>query len=103
MTIRPSDPASFSPFTRRSFLKGASAAALLPGSVWARGGRASASNRITLGVIGWGMMGPVSYTHLDVYKRQARNFVPYSLWSSWRHWKSFATSRASITLSLIHI
>ena len=58
MTIRPSDPASFSPFTRRSFLKGASAAALLPGSVWARGGRASASNRITLGVIGWGMMGP---------------------------------------------
>src|SRR3982075_3135978 len=44
--------------TRRSFLKGAGAAMLAPGRAWARTGRVSPSNRITLGVIGWGMMGP---------------------------------------------
>jgi len=43
------------PFNRRDFLKVAGAAAILPRSAW---GRPSASNRITLGVIGWGMMGP---------------------------------------------
>src|ERR1700751_3460175 len=46
------------PPTRRSFLKGAGAAMLVPGRAWARTDRVSASNRITLGVIGWGMMGP---------------------------------------------
>jgi predicted dehydrogenase len=44
--------------TRRTFLKGAGASLLVPGSVWAQTARASASNRITVGVIGWGMMGP---------------------------------------------
>ena len=44
--------------TRRDFLKVASAAAILPATAWGRSGRPSASNRITIGVIGWGMMGP---------------------------------------------
>jgi ornithine cyclodeaminase/alanine dehydrogenase-like protein (mu-crystallin family) len=44
--------------TRRSFLKGAGAAMLAPGRAWGLTGRVAASNRITLGVIGWGMMGP---------------------------------------------
>jgi predicted dehydrogenase len=48
-----------SPFTRRGFLKAAGAAAILPRSVWAVG-RPSASDRITIGVIGWGMMGPAN-------------------------------------------
>ena len=55
------------PLTRRDFLKAAGAAALLPGNAWARAisgvGRPSASNRITLGVIGWGMMGPAIPRH----------------------------------------
>ena len=46
--------------TRRSFLKGAGAAMLVPGRAWARTGRVSPSDRITLGVIGWGMMGPTN-------------------------------------------
>lgn len=45
-------------FTRRSFIKAAGAAAILPGRAWGQGGRPSPSNRITLGAIGWGMMGP---------------------------------------------
>ena len=49
-----------STFTRRDFMKTAGAVALLPGGIWARTGRAAASNRITLGVIGWGMMGPAN-------------------------------------------
>jgi len=49
MTIDPSA------LTRRNFIKAAGATALLPRGPWAR---AAASNRITLGVIGWGMMGP---------------------------------------------
>jgi predicted dehydrogenase len=44
--------------TRRSFVKGAGAAMLVPARAWARTGRVSPSDRITLGVIGWGMMGP---------------------------------------------
>jgi len=32
---------------------------MMPGSAWSAG-RPSASNRITLGVIGWGMMGPAN-------------------------------------------
>ncbi len=51
-------PSAGSVFTRRSFLKTASSAALMPRGVWARAARATASDRITLGVIGWGMMGP---------------------------------------------
>jgi len=49
---------TLSSFNRREFLKAAGAAALLPSSAWGAAGRASASNRITIGVIGWGMMGP---------------------------------------------
>ena len=36
------------------------AAAVLPGKTWAAMGRPAASNRITIGVIGWGMMGPAN-------------------------------------------
>ena len=47
----------FSAITRRRFLKTVGAVAMIPASAW--GARStSASNRITLGVIGWGMMGP---------------------------------------------
>ena len=47
----------FSAITRRRFLKTVGAVAIIPASAW--GARStSASNRITLGVIGWGMMGP---------------------------------------------
>jgi predicted dehydrogenase len=56
-SVRPTSSA-LSPVTRRSFLKAAGASVLLPGSAWARAGRVPASNRISLGVIGWGMMGP---------------------------------------------
>ena len=45
---------------RRTFLAGAGAAMLVPRSAWAHTGRVSASNRITIGVIGWGMMGPAN-------------------------------------------
>jgi predicted dehydrogenase len=45
-------------FSRRGFLKAAGAAAMLPAtSRWAEG-RPPASDRITLGVIGWGEIGP---------------------------------------------
>ena len=47
------------PFNRRQFLAAAGAAAVvLPRTTWA--GRASPSGRITIGVIGWGMMGPAN-------------------------------------------
>jgi ornithine cyclodeaminase/alanine dehydrogenase-like protein (mu-crystallin family) len=49
-----------SPFSRRAFIKAAGAAAMAPASAWSLGGRPPASNRITLGVIGWGMMGPAN-------------------------------------------
>src|SRR5262249_16017988 len=42
---------------RRSFLTGAAAAMLMPRIASAR---VAASNRITIGVIGWGMMGPAN-------------------------------------------
>jgi predicted dehydrogenase len=62
MKNRTSSSSSPTPVNRRDFLKAAGAAAMLPGSAWARAaarmGRPSASNRITVGVIGWGMMGP---------------------------------------------
>src|ERR1035438_6322720 len=58
-----SDPTLKSPFSRRAFIKSAGAAAgaaaILPASAWGQA-RASASNRITVGVIGWGMMGPAN-------------------------------------------
>src|SRR5208337_5665084 len=47
----------FSPLTRRDFLWAAGAAAILPANAWGTD-RPSASDRITVGVIGWGMMGP---------------------------------------------
>src|ERR1700722_2916123 len=49
-------------YNRRQFLKAAGAAivlpTILPGCAMGRSGRNSASNKITLGVIGWGMQGP---------------------------------------------
>lgn len=57
----PSDPTLRSAFSRRDFVKAASAAGafvVLPGA-WGQA-RASASNRITIGVIGWGMIGPTN-------------------------------------------
>ncbi len=57
MKHQPSGSRPLSPLTRRDFLKGAGAAAILPRGAWGAG-RPSVSNRITLGVIGWGMMGP---------------------------------------------
>lgn len=51
-----------SALSRRTFIKSAGAAAgvasVAPGALWGQASRPSASNRITLGVIGWGMMGP---------------------------------------------
>jgi len=55
----PSGSSASSPFTRRGFIKAAGAAAILPRFAWGAG-RPSASNRITIGVIGWGMMGPAN-------------------------------------------
>lgn len=46
--------------TRRVFLQSAAAATVAAASPFARSARASASNRITVGVIGWGMMGPAN-------------------------------------------
>jgi hypothetical protein len=58
-----SNPTLNSPFSRRAFIKSAGAAAgaaaILPGTAWGQA-RPSASNRITIGVIGWGMMGPAN-------------------------------------------
>jgi hypothetical protein len=46
---------------RRQFIAAAGAAAVtLPRASWALGGRPPASERITIGVIGWGMMGPAN-------------------------------------------
>ena len=55
-----SDGQALSSLTRRSFIKAAGAAAVLPRSVWGQTGRPAPSNRITLGAIGWGMMGPAN-------------------------------------------
>lgn len=46
------------PLTRRSFLHAAGAFAAASSAPLARAGRIAASERITVGVIGWGMMGP---------------------------------------------
>ena len=47
-----------SSFSRRSFVKSAGAAAMLATGPLARATRPPASDRITIGVIGWGMQGP---------------------------------------------
>ena len=53
--------ASAAAISRRRFLTTAGAAAVvLPRTIWARAGRTPASERITIGVIGWGMMGPAN-------------------------------------------
>ncbi len=50
------------PMTRRGFLAAAGliavAPSIVPASVLGRGGRAAPSERIVMGVVGWGMMGP---------------------------------------------
>lgn len=52
------DAHSSSPFTRRRFLQAAGAATVLANSSLGRAARVAASDKITIGVIGWGMMGP---------------------------------------------
>ena len=52
--------AQSSAITRRRFIQSAAAAAALSASPFARARRVPASNRITIGVIGWGMMGPAN-------------------------------------------
>ena len=47
-------------FSRRRFLQTAGAIALATRSSWARAAFVPASDRITIGVIGWGMMGPAN-------------------------------------------
>ena len=47
-------------FSRRRFLQTAGAAAVISRSGWARAGYFPASDRITIGVVGWGMMGPAN-------------------------------------------
>jgi predicted dehydrogenase len=47
-----------SPFTRRRFLSTAGASLIAARSGFALAGRVPASDRITIGVIGWGMQGP---------------------------------------------
>src|SRR6266700_339284 len=59
MSCFPHGSRPLGPFNRRQFLTTAGAAAVvLPRTTWA--GRAPASERITIGVIGWGMMGPAN-------------------------------------------
>lgn len=58
MVIHSSAETPHSSLTRRSFIKAAGAAAMLPRAAWSKTGRTAASNRITIGVIGWGMIGP---------------------------------------------
>ena len=53
-------PAQPSVLTRRRFLQSAGAAVALSQSSWARAARIAANDRITIGVIGWGMMGPAN-------------------------------------------
>ncbi len=59
--MRGQDGGGGSMFTRRRFLQTAGAtAALATRTGWARGAFVPASDRITIGVIGWGMMGPAN-------------------------------------------
>ena len=56
MTVHSVDSA----VTRRKFIQSATAAAALSVAPFARGRRIPAHERITIGVIGWGMMGPAN-------------------------------------------
>ena len=58
MTARSLVPSSA--ITRRQFIQSAAATAALAASPFARARRVAASDRITIGVIGWGMMGPAN-------------------------------------------
>ncbi len=60
MNRQQSSSSALNPFTRRRFLQAAGATVAMSSSALARAGRVSASNRITVGVIGWGMMGPAN-------------------------------------------
>ncbi|HEX4286381.1 MAG TPA: Gfo/Idh/MocA family oxidoreductase [Terracidiphilus sp.] len=51
---------SNSGISRRHFLKAAGAVAALSQAKWAHAARAGANDRITIGVIGWGMIGPAN-------------------------------------------
>ena len=52
---------SFDPaITRRKFIQSAAATAALSAAPFARPRRVPAHERITIGVIGWGMMGPAN-------------------------------------------
>ena len=55
-----SGAAPFTPFSRRNFLKVAGATMVTSSATWARAFRPPASDRITVGIIGWGMMGPAN-------------------------------------------
>ena len=48
------------PISRRRFLQAAGATAALTSGPLARAARVAASDRITIGIIGWGMMGPAN-------------------------------------------
>jgi predicted dehydrogenase len=61
MNSWPKDSDAVSSITRRRFIAAAgAAAAVLPRTTWAKGGPVSASDKSTIGVIGWGMMGPAN-------------------------------------------
>ena len=52
--------AQSSAITRRKFIQSAAVAAAFSASPFARARRVPAHERITIGVIGWGMMGPAN-------------------------------------------
>jgi hypothetical protein len=61
MNSWPKDSHAVSSLTRRRFLAAAgAAAAVLPRTTWANARPVSDSDKITIGVIGWGMMGPAN-------------------------------------------
>ena len=60
MLRAPFDSRSSMNFSRRQFLQSTAATAAIVASPLARASRMPASNRITIGVIGWGMMGPAN-------------------------------------------
>jgi predicted dehydrogenase len=60
MPHSPTDRTLYPSLTRRRFLSTAAASVAVSTSPFLRAARVSASDRITLGVIGWGMMGPAN-------------------------------------------
>ncbi|MGA2341288.1 MAG: Gfo/Idh/MocA family oxidoreductase, partial [Terracidiphilus sp.] len=60
MPDSPADRTLHSSLTRRRFLSTAAASVAVSSSPILRAARVAASDRITLGVIGWGMMGPAN-------------------------------------------